>query len=86
MAVSGAHQGAVVGKGTNQFVLGHVFESRSTGSFSESSCDEQGVMMLDIVELSRLQFALTAMYHFLFVFNFHYPFFDLFFIFLIFIL
>ncbi|MBD9251139.1 MAG: hypothetical protein EGS01_10970, partial [Cronobacter sakazakii] len=24
-------------------------------------------MMLDIVELSRLQFALTAMYHFLFV-------------------
>lgn len=31
----------------------------------ESSCDEQGVMMLDIVELSRLQFALTAMYHFL---------------------
>jgi cytochrome d ubiquinol oxidase subunit I len=28
---------------------------------------EQGVEMLDIVELSRLQFALTAMYHFLFV-------------------
>jgi cytochrome d ubiquinol oxidase subunit I len=38
-----------------------------SGSLSESSCDEQGVMMLDIVELSRLQFALTAMYHFLFV-------------------
>ncbi len=35
-----------------------------TGVHSESSCDEQGVMMLDIVELSRLQFALTAMYHF----------------------
>ncbi|XNM61210.1 cytochrome ubiquinol oxidase subunit I [Escherichia coli] len=38
-----------------------------TGSLSESSCDEQGVMMLDRVQLSRLQFALTAMYHFLFV-------------------
>lgn len=37
----------------------------SNGVHSESSCDEQGVMMLDIVELSRLQFALTAMYHFL---------------------
>ncbi|EJS88380.1 CydA protein, partial [Pasteurella multocida subsp. multocida str. Anand1_buffalo] len=27
----------------------------------------QGVEMLDVVELSRLQFALTALYHFLFV-------------------
>ncbi|GBU12173.1 cytochrome d terminal oxidase subunit I [Enterobacterales bacterium] len=33
----------------------------------ESSSEEQGVKMFDIVELSRLQFALTAMYHFLFV-------------------
>ncbi|QEP92546.1 hypothetical protein FZ928_13715 [Klebsiella pneumoniae] len=55
------------GRATNKFVLGHAYEPEFLGSFSESSCDEQGVMMLDIVELSRLQFALTAMYHFLFV-------------------
>ena len=55
------------GRATNKFVLGHAYEPELHGSFSESSCDEQGVMMLDIVELSRLQFALTAMYHFLFV-------------------
>lgn len=55
------------GRATNKFVLGHAYEPELLGSFSESSCDEQGVMMLDIVELSRLQFALTAMYHFLFV-------------------
>jgi cytochrome d ubiquinol oxidase subunit I len=33
----------------------------------DPSCEEQGVNMFDVVELSRLQFALTAMYHFLFV-------------------
>jgi cytochrome d ubiquinol oxidase subunit I len=42
----------------NRFV-----KDRNLGSSSE----EQGVKMFDIVELSRLQFALTAMYHFLFV-------------------
>ncbi len=33
----------------------------------ESSSEELGARMLDIVELSRLQFAFTAMYHFIFV-------------------
>lgn len=37
------------------------------GTVLSPSGEEQGVKMFDIVELSRLQFALTAMYHFLFV-------------------
>jgi len=40
---------------------------RRLPSGNTAACEEQGVLMLDIVELSRLQFALTAMYHFLFV-------------------
>src|SRR5690606_36252201 len=47
---------------------GSAFARRSV-SVRRFNCDQQGVLMIDasLVEVSRLQFALTALFHFLFV-------------------